>query len=133
MATSTDAPTPVIPTDTTLPTETPLPPAPETPTPTETVLFTAAFTFRPTYTDLPGVEVRIRNMTGETVNLYRHGLSGEIHFLGWLGHGYYGLFRFPSLRDWKIRYCVRAEDGSDLECREKVINFEEEGKEYRVP
>ena len=124
---------PEIPAGTALPTDTAVPVDTATPTPSPTVLYSVALTFSPTPTRGPGVEVKIRNNTGYNVNLYRYGLSGEIHFLGWLVPKYYGLFRFPSLREWKIRYCERAEDGSDSNCKTKIINFKVEGKEDGVP
>lgn len=86
-------------------------------------------------TSLPGygVLVRIRNWTGFDINLYRQGRSGELHFLGWLAHGYYGEYRFPSLGEWVIRYCLRDNEGNSWNCKRKVLNVEEEGKEYSVP
>jgi len=123
----TDTPVPENPTDTPLPTET------ATPTSTPTILYTVALTFSPTPTDGPGVRVTIRNNTLSAVNLYRHGLSGEIHFLGWLEPRYYGIYPFPSLGEWKITYCERDFDGEDINCQSKKINFKEEGKEYGVP
>jgi hypothetical protein len=113
-----------------LPTETL---APLEPSATPTVLFTAALTFSPTPTLKPGVTVRIRNMTGYTVNLFRMGRSGEAHFLGWLGTGYYGIFQFPGMGEWVIRYCLRERLGDSTNCREKRINVQENDKEYRVP
>lgn len=84
-------------------------------------------------TSLPGVLIRIRNMAEAPVNLYRYGRTGELHYLGWLNHGFYGEFRFPSLGEWLIRYCFRDREGRDLTCRDKMINFTREGQEFRVP
>ena len=53
--------------------------------------------------------------------------------MGWLGSGYYGIFPFPSLGKWKITYCERDEEGEDLDCKSKNINYKEELKEYGVP
>jgi hypothetical protein len=103
------------------------------PTSTPTILYTVAVTFSPTPTSGPGVAVRIRNMTGGPINLYRHGRSGEIHFLGWLVHGYYGIFQFPSLGEWTIRYCKRDTQGNSYECLEKNIQVKENDQEFRVP
>ena len=129
------------------PSETPVPPAapaltepalPEiTASPevtfTPTVLFTVGVTFTPTFTSMPGVSVRIRNMSGNTLNLYRFGRSGELHFLGWLGHGYYGIFRFPDLGEWRIRYCERDIQGNSFSCQNKKITVEKDDQEFVVP
>lgn len=96
------------------------PPPPPTPTPT----------FPPV---LSNVLVRIRNRTGGDVNLYRFGTTGERHFLGWLVHGYYGEYRFPSLGFWTIQYCRRDPSGSDISCKEKQIEVTAEGQEFVVP
>lgn len=129
--TATPAP---LPSDTTVPLQLPTEalPIPET-TATPTILYTVAVTFSPTPTDAPGVTVRIRNMTGGPVNLFRHGRSGEIHFLGWLVHGYYGIFQFPDLGEWMIRYCKRDKKGESFSCKDKLINVTKEDQEFRVP
>ena len=118
---------PVIPTASLPPTVTATPPS------TPTILYTVALTFSPTPTEGPGVNVIIRNNTNTEINVYRHGLSGEIHFLGWLASKYYGIYRFPSLGEWKITYCERTNNGNDRNCQWKIINFKEAEKEYTVP
>jgi len=77
--------------------------------------------------------VRIRNKTFYDVNLYRYGRSGEIHFLGWLVPGYYGEFRFPSLGEWRIRYCARDRQGESHDCQNKMINVKKDAQEFSVP
>ena len=118
---------PIEPINTLPPTET------ATATSSPTVLYTVALTFSPTPTEGPGVNVIIRNNTPTAINLYRHGLSSEIHFLGWLESKYYGIYRFPSLGEWKITYCERENNGNDKNCQWKNINFKEAEKEYAVP
>jgi hypothetical protein len=127
-----------IPSDTTVPLQLPtealptdaLPPEP---TSTPTILFTVAVTFSPTPPDAPGVTVRIRNMTGGPVNLFRHVRSGEIHFLGWLEHGFYGIFQFPDLGEWMIRYCKRDKQGDSFSCEDKLITVKQDDQEFKVP
>jgi hypothetical protein len=121
------------PTYTPLPTYTMLPTYTPATTDTPILLYTAAITLPPTPSPLPGFEIRIRNMTGGDVNLYRHGRSGEMHFLGWLVHGYYGIFRFPGYGEWLIRYCVRVSEKVEANCNDKRINFEKENQEFKVP
>lgn len=120
-----------------IPSDTPLPPPTDTllpePTSTSTILYTVAVTFSPTPTDAPGVTVRIRNMSGMQVNLYRYEPNGKLKFLGWLVHGYYGIFQFPSLGEWKIRWCQRDKEGNSLNCQNKLIMVKEEDQEFRVP
>ena len=77
--------------------------------------------------------MRIRNRTGKNVNLYRIGLSGETHLLGWLVPNYYGEYKFPSLGSWTIRFCQRDDAGNDSNCREKSINVTDTGQEFPVP
>ena len=110
-------------------TQMPPPPPPATPT----ILYTVALTLSPTPTELPGVLVRIWNKSLVDVNLYRHGLSGEIHFLGWLSPNYYGEYRFPDLGRWRIRYCERDIEGESFGCEEKFINVGESGQAFDVP
>jgi hypothetical protein len=123
----------VQPTYTPLPTYTTLPTYTPAVTDTPLLLYTAAITLPPTPSPLPGFEIRIRNMTGGDVNLYRHGRSGEMHFLGWLVHGYYGIFRFPGYGEWLIRYCERVTEKVEANCQDKQINFDTEGQEFKVP
>jgi hypothetical protein len=92
-----------------------------------------AVTFSPTPPPPPGVLVRIRNMTGDEVNLYRRGKSGEWHALGWLVHGYYGEYRFPALGKWEIRYCERDIEGNSYNCVNKIINVKRDAQEFVVP
>ena len=134
------------PTYTTLPTytipapvnETPLPPTmaqvTETPelTATATVLYSVQVTFSPTPT-MSGVWIRIRNRTQYDVNLYRYGRSGELHFLGWLVPGYYAEFRFPSLGEWRIKYCYRDTEGESHDCHNKWIEIKRNQQEFAVP
>lgn len=115
------------------PTDTPSPSDTPAPTSTPTMLFTVGVTFTSTSSPLPGILVRIRNNTIFDVNLYRFGLSGEIHFLGWLVPRYYGEFRFPDLGRWKIRYCMRDKDGESIRCWDKFINVNQSGQEFPVP
>jgi hypothetical protein len=77
--------------------------------------------------------VRIRNRTSFNANLYRIGLQGESHFLGWLVPGYYGIYTFPSLDDWTIEYCRRDTDGSSYDCRRKSISVTANDQEFNVP
>jgi hypothetical protein len=135
----------VPPTSTPLPSHTPLPtytpPPTYTPFPTYTplptytlpVFYSVDVTFTPTATNLPGVMVRIRNMTGGPVNLYRYGRTGELHFLGWLEHGFYGEFRFPGPDEWRIRYCKRDVLGDPFDCKVKRIIVERDWQEFVVP
>ena len=114
------------PTDTTRPTEPPPPPT---------------ATRAPTNTPVPptsppvsnNVSVRIRNRTGGPANLYRFGTSGETHFLGWLNHGFYGIYTFPSLGEWTIQYCKRDENGDSFSCDTKTINVTASDQEFNVP
>ena len=94
----------------------------------------------PTFEVLPtlppvsgGFWVRIRNWVDDDVNLFREGKAGEWHFLGWLAHGYYGEYPFPSLGEWLIRFCRRTKDGDSYACRSKVVFFEHELDEVSVP
>lgn len=115
------------PTYTPLPTYTPPPPPTNPPPPTQPP--------QPTNTQpsLGPIVVRIRNKTGGDVNLYRIGTSGETHYLGWLVHGYYGEYPFPSMGQWMIQYCKRDEAGNSSGCKEKSINVTDTGQEFVVP
>jgi hypothetical protein len=121
----------VPPSETPFPTDTPWPTEPPTRVPTDTQ---PPPTRTPTAAVSVGLKVRIRNRTGFTANLYRIGTSGETHFLGWLGTGYYGIYPWPSLGTWTVEYCRRsAEDGSSSDCGRTTINVTQSDQEFSVP
>jgi len=77
--------------------------------------------------------VRIWNKTSGDVSLYRIGLSGETHYLSWLSPGFYGEYKFPSLRTWTIEYCRRDSQGNVSNCKRKSISLTKSGQEFSVP
>jgi serine/threonine protein kinase len=124
------------PTATVAPSSTPPPTATELPPPTDTLRPTQpppTDTRPPTAVPASNITVRIRNRTSFNANLYRIGLQGESHFLGWLVPGYYGIYTFPSLDDWTIEYCRRDTDGSSYDCRRKSISVTANDQEFNVP
>lgn len=124
------------PTYTPLPTYTAFPTYTPQPSPTFMVLYTAPIlpTDTPWPTQYWKVTVQIWNWTEGPINLYRYEPNGELKFLGYLLlNGYYGLYPFPDLGEWDIRWCERLEDGEDFGCDEKTIYVQESGQQFQVP